>query len=82
MEENIKCYYVGKRQKNSQCRCVNLIFGILATVLLFIIGILVGAIYSSTFLENMAVMYLASAIVGLMLLLVGIFRLCVCNYRT
>ena len=77
-ERNLKCYYVGKRNC-CECRCINLIFGILVAILLFILGIIIGAIYSSIFLANIGVMYLASAIIGLMLLLVGIYRLCICR---
>ena len=81
MEEDFKTCCAGKKRKNGYCLSINLVFTIAISTLLFILGVVVGAVYNTVFLGNLPVIYLAAAIVGLISLLIGIVKVCVCDLR-
>ncbi len=72
------CCINNNGKKNNNCKCINIIFFILLALFLASLGLILGAVFATTLIANIAVLILGTVIVGLLAILTLIYKLCVC----
>ena len=79
MEPNdIKCCCVMEK-KDKKCACLDIILCILLTLFVGTIGLILGAAFATTLLANIAVLILGTVLLGLLLILTLIYKICACK---
>ena len=78
-QEKIYCCINNKEGKN--CRCIGLIIAILVGLFLATLGLILGAVFATTLLANIAVLILAAVLLALAIILLIIFKICICKRR-
>ena len=78
-EINYCCINNQKEPKDKKCKCLGLIIAILAALFLATLGLILGAIFATTLLANIAVLILAAVLLILGIILIIIYKLCACN---
>lgn len=75
----VKCYYSLKEKKDKRCNCLEIIFYILLFLFIGLIGLILGAVFSRILLNNMQILILGIVILGLLLVLIFIYKMCLCK---
>lgn len=70
------CIHANKTNKN--CNCMGIIMCILTGLFLATIGLILGAVFATTLMANLAVLILGAVILGLLTILALIYKLCIC----
>lgn len=76
--EKYECY---NKYDKKPCSCLWVIISILFAFLLGIIGLILGAVFATTLVANLAVLIASAAILGFFLVLVIIYKICICKKR-
>lgn len=81
-QETIYCCVNNQKEcKDKKCRCLGIIIFILVALFLATLGLILGAVFTTTLLENLAVLILATVLLALGTILIIIFKICACKKR-
>ncbi len=75
--DNCEYYKNGKKP----CCCLYLIISILFAFVLGTVGLILGAVFATTLVANLAVLIASAAILGFFLILAIIYKICACKKR-
>ncbi len=78
-ETNYCCINNNKERKN--CKCFDLIIAILVALFLATLGLILGAVFATTLIANIAVLILGAVLLGVGIILAIIFKECVCSKK-
>ena len=73
------CYEKKEKDGKRNCGCLAIIIGILFSLLLATIGLILGAVFATTLVANLAVLIASAAILALLFILTIIYKICVCR---
>ena len=80
-EEMKYCCINNRDCKNKNCKCLAIIIFILVALFLATLGLILGAVFATTLLANLAVLILAEVLLGISVILTIIYKVCVCGKR-
>ena len=69
---------LGSRCCSSVC-CLDIVIALLAALVLFTLGLILGVVFVNAFVEALTVLYAAGAILLLLLVIFGILKWCSCR---
>ena len=72
------CVNNHKDGKGRNCKCISLIIFILIALFLATLGLILGAVFATTLLANIAVLILAAVLLGVAIILGIIYIICIC----
>ena len=75
------CVNNHKDGRGRKCKCISLIIGILIALFLATLGLILGAVFATTLLANIAVLILAAVLLGLAIILGFVYKICICFRR-
>lgn len=80
-QDSYCCVNNQKDRGNRKCKCLSIIIFILVALFLAALGLILGAVFATTLLANLAVLILGAVLVGLAAILTIIYQICVCGRR-
>lgn len=75
------CVNDQKECNNGNCKCIRIVIFVLVALFLATLGLILGAVFATTLLENLAVLILAAVLLALLAILTIIFKICICRKR-
>lgn len=79
MEPQEEFCYEKKHCNKKNCSCFEIIICILLALLLGSIGLIVGAVCAVTLLANLAVLISSTVIIGILLIITILYKICICS---
>lgn len=80
-QDTIYCCVNNQKECNKNYKCIGIIIFILVALFLATLGLILGAVFATTLLANIAVLILAAVLLVLLAILAIIFKICVCRKR-
>ena len=77
--EEMKYCCVNTKKDSKKCSCIGTILCVLLALFLATIGLILGAVFATSLLANIAVLILGAVILGLLAILTLIYKLCTCT---
>ncbi len=76
--ENYDCY---EKCDKRPCKCLSLILSILFTAVIGVIGLILGAVFATALIANLAVLIATAVILAFLFILTIIYKICECKKR-